>query len=90
MSESSLTHRKRTVAFVLKDGRRGFAVEYTQASFLQGFTRFIDCAVWPENRPELLKEYTTFDIPTDMIAEISEATETKKSEEKPKRKRKEE
>jgi len=83
MSESSLTKRKRPIAFVLKDGRRGFAVEYTQASLLSGFTRFIDCSVWPESQPDKLMEYTTFDVPSALIESISEAKPEVKAEEKP-------
>jgi hypothetical protein len=92
MSESSLTKRKRTIAFILKDGRRGFAVEHIRAT-MEGFMRFVDCAVWPEDHPERLMEYTTFDIPSTLIESISEAKESKpegeraEAQEKPKRRK---
>ena len=87
MSESSLTKRKRPVAFVLKDGRRGFAVEYTQATLLSGFTRFIDCSIWPEDQPEKLMEYATYDVPTALVESI-ESVAGAEEEEKPRRRRK--
>jgi hypothetical protein len=90
VSESSLTKRKRPVAFILKDGRRGFAVEYAQTTLLSGFTRFIDCSIWPEDQPEKLMEYATFDVPSELIESVSEAEPEAgaEEEEKPRRRRK--
>jgi hypothetical protein len=73
MSESKLTGRKRTVAFLLKNGKRGFAVEYYQAPYHEGYTRFVDCAVWPENEPDRLEELSVFEVPATLVEKVEVA-----------------
>jgi hypothetical protein len=70
MSESKLTGRKRTVAFLLKNGKRGFAVEYYPAPYHEGYTRFVDCAVWPENEPDKLEELSVFEVPATFVEKV--------------------
>lgn len=70
MSKSTISGRDRSVAFILKDGRRGFAIGYTGG--MPGFTRFYDCAVWPENEPQKLQEFTMFEVPTELIDKIED------------------
>jgi hypothetical protein len=70
MSESKLTNRKRTIAFLLKNGKRGFAVEYYPAPYHEGYVRFVDCAVWPENQPDRLEELSILEVPAYLVQRV--------------------
>jgi hypothetical protein len=70
MSESKLTGRKRGVAFLLKNGKRGFAVEYAPAPYLEGYARFVDCSVWPENQPDRLEELSILEVPASLVERV--------------------
>ena len=70
VSESKLTGRKRGVAFLLKNGKRGFAVEYAPAPYAEGYVRFVDCAVWPENQPDKLEELSVFEVPAALVERV--------------------
>jgi hypothetical protein len=70
MSESKLTGRKRGVAFLLKNGKRGFAVEYAPAPYLEGYARFVDCSVWPEDQPDRLEELSILEVPAALIERV--------------------
>jgi hypothetical protein len=91
MSESKITGRKRTVAFLLKNGKRGFAVEYYPAPYHEGYTRFVDCAVWPENEPDMLEELSVLEVPATLVekVEVAGAVVGEKEEEsaRPRRRR---
>ena len=70
MSESRLTGRKRRVAFLLKNGQRGFAVEYAPAPYVEGYAMFTDCSVWPENQPDKLEELSLFMVPATLVDRV--------------------